>query len=305
MEVFLSQYFNAIVIVWIGLAILLFPLLLKVRAPYGRHTAGRWGPRLDNRLGWFIMELPSLILITSLFFAGRDPGWNVLWIFWALWFIHYFNRIFIYPFRTRTKGKKIPLLVVLLAMFFNLVNGFLNGYWLGYIAGSREQGAGITSGADLSQTAGADLSQTAGADLSQTAGADLSQTAGADLQIRASNGDYHLLNPHFIIGLALFLTGFIINQVSDNHLLHLRNGRKKGYSIPTHPLFKYVSCPNFAGEILEWTGFAIMTWSLPGLSFAIWTAVNLIPRALHHHAWYKETFPDYPKKRKALIPYIL
>ncbi len=258
----LKEHFNILVIAWIGLAALLSPLLLKVRAPYGRHSSRKWGPAIDNRLGWFIMELPSLVLITVLFLTGNKWEINILWVFFMLWFVHYFNRIFIFPFRTRTKGKKIPVLVVFLALFFNLVNGFLNGYWLGYMAGGREQGA----------------------------------------------GEYYvdwLTDPRFIIGIVLFVTGFLINQVSDNHLIHLRNGKRLGYSIPTHPLFRYISCPNFAGEILEWTGFAIMTWCLPALSFAVWTAVNLIPRALHHHRWYKEKFPDYPVKRKAVIPYIL
>jgi 3-oxo-5-alpha-steroid 4-dehydrogenase 1 len=121
-------------------------------------------------------------------------------------------------------------------------------------------------------------------------------------------GSYYvgwLTGPRFIIGISLFILGFFINQVSDNHLIHLRNGKKSGYSIPTHLLFNKISCPNFAGEIIEWTGFAIMTWCLPALSFAVWTAVNLIPRALHHHRWYKEKFPDYPAQRKAVIPYII
>lgn len=266
----LREYFNIIVLAWIGLAIALFPLLLKVRAPYGRHASTKWGPLIDNRAGWFIMEMPSLLLITMLFFGGNKTGISVLWVFFGLWFIHYFNRIFIFPFRTRTKGKNIPLMVVMLALFFNLVNGFLNGYWLGYIAGDM---AGFTR-----------------------------QNTGGDMGISYENW---LSDPRFIAGIILFITGFIINQVADNHLIHLRNGKKPGYSIPTHPLFRYISCPNFAGEIVEWTGFAIMTWSLPGLSFAIWTAANLIPRALHHHRWYRKTFPDYPEKRKAIIPFIL
>jgi len=292
--VLLKEHFNILVIAWMGLAVLLFPLLLKVRAPYGRHVSRKWGPAIDNRLGWFIMELPSLVLITVLFLTGNKWEINILWLFFMLWFVHYFNRIFIFPFRTRTKGKKIPVLVVLFALFFNLVNGFLNGYWLGYLAGSP------TSLARISRSVHSFVGQSPG----QGAGG----SAGADLQIRDTFADYYgdwLTDPRFIIGISLFITGFIINQVSDNHLIHLRNGKQSGYSIPHHPLFKYISCPNFAGEIIEWTGFAIMTWSLPGLSFAIWTAVNLIPRALHHHRWYRETFPDYPAKRNAVIPYIL
>ena len=61
----------------------------------------------------------------------------------------------------------------------------------------------------------------------------------------------------------------------------------------------------FFGEILEWTGFAIMTWSPAALVFALWSFFNLVPRALDHHKWYKKTFPDYPKERKAILPRLL
>jgi hypothetical protein len=44
-----------------------------------------------------------------------------------------------------------------------------------------------------------------------------------------------------------------------------------------------VSCPNYLGEILEWIGWAIATWSLAGWVFAIWTMANLAPRAFTNH----------------------
>jgi 3-oxo-5-alpha-steroid 4-dehydrogenase 1 len=88
-------------------------------------------------------------------------------------------------------------------------------------------------------------------------------------------------------------------------LLALRESSKNGYTIPRGGLFNYISCPNFFGEILEWTGFAIMTWSPAALAFALWSFVNLITRALDHHKWYRNRFEDYPQKRKAIIPYIL
>jgi len=71
-------------------------------------------------------------------------------------------------------------------------------------------------------------------------------------------------------------------------------------------LFEYVSGANFAAEILEWIGFMVATgFSLPGFSFALCTACNLGPRAVSHHKWYKEKFQeDYPKRRKALIPFV-
>jgi len=114
-----------------------------------------------------------------------------------------------------------------------------------------------------------------------------------------------LYDARFIIGILVFFTGAIINLKSDNYLLHLRKKAGNGYKIPFGGMFDYVSCPNFLGEILEWTGFAIMTWSPAALAFAVWTFFNLLPRALEHHTWYKKTFHDYPLKRKALIPFVL
>jgi 3-oxo-5-alpha-steroid 4-dehydrogenase 1 len=67
-------------------------------------------------------------------------------------------------------------------------------------------------------------------------------------------------------------------------------------------MYRFISCPNYLGEIMIWTGWAIATWSLAGLSFLVWTMANLIPRARAHHCWYKEQFPDYPPERKALVP---
>ena len=66
-----------------------------------------------------------------------------------------------------------------------------------------------------------------------------------------------------------------------------------------------MSCPNYLGEIVEWIGWAILTWSLAGASFAVWTAANLAPRALSNHRWYREQFTDYPPARRALIPFVL
>jgi protein-S-isoprenylcysteine O-methyltransferase Ste14 len=115
-----------------------------------------------------------------------------------------------------------------------------------------------------------------------------------------------LRDPRFIAGTILFIAGFFINIISDHILRRLRKTGLNGkYKIPFGAFFKYVSSPNYFGEILEWTGWAIATWSLPGLAFAVFTVANLAPRALANHKWYLLNFPDYPKKRKALIPFIL
>ena len=122
------------------------------------------------------------------------------------------------------------------------------------------------------------------------------------------SGGYELswmTDPRFIFGVALFFFGMIINIKSDDILFSLRDDGSTGYKIPRGGLFEKVSSPNYFGEIIEWFGFAIATWSLAGLTFAIWTFCNLAPRAFAHHRWYNEEFPDYPEDRKALIPFVI
>lgn len=111
-----------------------------------------------------------------------------------------------------------------------------------------------------------------------------------------------LVDPRFILGTALFIIGYIINRRADYVLRELRDPGEPGYKISHDRLYRWVSSPNYLGEIIIWTGWALATLSLPGLAFAFWTAANLVPRARAHHAWYHATFPDYPPERKALLP---
>ncbi len=112
-------------------------------------------------------------------------------------------------------------------------------------------------------------------------------------------------DPRFLAGLALFAAGYAINRHSDALLRRLRRPGEGGYGIPRGGLFRWVSCPNYLGEILLWSGWALATWSPAGLAFALYTAANLVPRALAHHLWYLREFPDYPRGRSAVIPFLL
>jgi len=113
-----------------------------------------------------------------------------------------------------------------------------------------------------------------------------------------------LYDARFVIGAALFVTGFAINQHADWVLMNLRKPGETGYKIPYGGLYRYITSPNYFGEILEWTGWAIATWSLAGVAFAVYSFANLAPRAATHHRWYHEKFPDYPKERRAIIPFV-
>jgi protein-S-isoprenylcysteine O-methyltransferase Ste14 len=112
-----------------------------------------------------------------------------------------------------------------------------------------------------------------------------------------------LRDPRFWIGVALFVAGLAVNRQSDRILFELRRGRN-GYGIPRGGMYRWISCPNYFGETVQWIGWAVATWSLPGLVFAVWTIANLAPRAHAHHRWYLGHFAEYPAERKAFVPFV-
>ena len=118
------------------------------------------------------------------------------------------------------------------------------------------------------------------------------------------------LDPRFLIGMAIYLAGFTLNLHSDAILRNLRSKEevaqgKKIYRIPQGGLYRYVTNPSYLTELISFTGFAIATWSLGAVFVLLVSAVNLIPRAFQAQRWYLETFPDYPKDRKVLVPFII
>jgi 3-oxo-5-alpha-steroid 4-dehydrogenase 1 len=197
------------------------------------------------------MESPVLFLIVFFAYQNLMRIGLVAWLLIFLLFAHYFNRIFIYPLRIRAGGGKVSIGIMLLAIIFNLTNGYLIGY-------------------HLTKLAEYDLSW--------------------------------FYSVPFISGLILFATGLFINWRADSILINIRKDGFIGYQIPYGFLFNKISCPNHFGEMIEWSGYALMSFSLPALAFSVWTYANLIPRALAHHKWYKSYFEDYPKNRKAFLP---
>jgi protein-S-isoprenylcysteine O-methyltransferase Ste14 len=117
-------------------------------------------------------------------------------------------------------------------------------------------------------------------------------------------GSAWLRDPRFLLGTSLFAVGLLINRQSDRILHDLRDSGETGYQVPRGGLYRWVSSPNYLGEILQWFGWALATWSLAGLAFALWTVANLAPRARSHHQWYRQHFANYPLERRALLPLI-
>ncbi|KAK4797264.1 hypothetical protein SAY86_029590 [Trapa natans] len=108
----------------------------------------------------------------------------------------------------------------------------------------------------------------------------------------------------WLVGAAVFGGGMTVNVRSDLALLRLKR-EGKGYRVPRGGWFEVVSCPNYTGELAEWLGWAVMTWSWAGLGFFLYTCSNLVPRSRANHQWYLEKFgKNYPSGRKAVIPFL-
>ncbi|MEM6930059.1 MAG: DUF1295 domain-containing protein [Myxococcota bacterium] len=72
-----------------------------------------------------------------------------------------------------------------------------------------------------------------------------------------------LTDPRFVLGVGLFVTGFAVNLHSDAVLRRLRGPGETGYRVPNEGLHRYVSAPNYFGEIIEWTGLSFFSSQLP------------------------------------------
>lgn len=250
-----ADLYNQLLWGWMVLGLVSFFFLLRQRQPYGRHIAPGWGPVIPNQIGWMIMEGVAPVFISFWYWTGSLEKTMASHFFYGIYVLHYVYRSFIFPFRTHTQGKKIPLVISGSAVFFNFCNTFVLGYYLGNLGGNYS--------------------------------------------------NEYFFSFRFLLGISIMLAGFFINFKSDNILIGLRKPGETGYKVPKGFLFSYLSCPNHFGEIMEWFGFALMLGNLAGWSFALWTFVNLVPRAMDHHRWYQQQFADYPKERRAVIPYIL
>ncbi len=115
-----------------------------------------------------------------------------------------------------------------------------------------------------------------------------------------------LLSPCFIIGTLIFFTGMGINLQSDHIVRNLRRPGDTRHYIPRGGMYRFVTSANYLGEFVEWCGYAILTWSMGGLVFAVWTFANLAPRARSIHRRYLSEFGDEYSRlnRRYIIPYI-
>jgi 3-oxo-5-alpha-steroid 4-dehydrogenase 1 len=246
--------FRFVLFGWILIAVIIFIVLLFIVAPYGRHFRNNFGPSVNAKIGWIIMESPAPLVFAVFFFSDVHTLAGVPVLFLLMWQTHYLDRAFLYPLTIRLSSKPLPISVLVAGIIFNTLNAYLNVYY-------------ITT--NISKYSISWLSDV-----------------------------------RFLLGAGLFLFGFIINRQSDYILYRIRQNTNLEYDIPRDGLYRWVSCPNYLGEILIWFGWTVATWSPVAAAFTLWSIANLVPRARSHHQWYKETFDDYPDKRPILLPWL-
>ena len=249
--------FNTLIISMAVLGLIVFISLYFVTAGYGKFATKRWGPSVNNKVGWIIMESPVFLLMLILWLLSPNKGNIVTTLFLLLFELHYFQRSFIFPFLLKGKST-MPLSIIAMGIIFNTINALMQGGWLFYLAPA---------------------------------------------------GTYTtewLTTPQFIIGTIIFFAGMIININSDSVIRHLRKPGDTNHYLPQKGMYKYVTSANYFGEIVEWTGFAILTWSLSGVIFAWWTFANLVPRAASIYKRYIEEFGSQVKEKrlKRVFPFI-
>lgn len=277
-----------------------------VPTPYGRFfKPDIWGPTLDEKNAWAIMEITGLVMFLLFYYLYGCNNLNyVPLIFLGLWAFHYINRSIIYPYIImKQKHKKFPLILVILGFFYLSMFSYLNAknvscnpkytddwvktptfiigviiFFIGFI---------INVWADIKLR---NLKKQSNEENDKLTDNEVEEEDIENFELK---------------DLKFYEDGkFNFSKMFDSDT-YFSDICKKQYYLPEGGLYNVISSPNYLGEILEWSGWAIATWSLPGLLFALGAVGCIGVRSIHTHKWYKDCFKDYPKNRKALIPFIL
>lgn len=258
--------FNIYLLIMIGIALVVFISLYFVDAGYGSFISPKWGKAINNKLAWFLMEFPIFLAMIVLWLCSPHKFDVVPFVFLLIFEMHYFQRSLVFPWIMKGHSK-MPFAIMFMGIAFNVLNSMMQGYWI-FFESYRVNYCVF----GMHYT---------------------------DIQ--------WLWSPQFIIGTLVFIFGFVTNLRSDYIIRHLRKDENdtKHY-LPQTGMFNYVTSANYFGELMEWLGFAILTWSLAGLVFFIWTASNLVPRANAIYKKYNVEFADEMKGKhlKRVFPFI-
>lgn len=110
---------------------------------------------------------------------------------------------------------------------------------------------------------------------------------------------------------AIFLFAWIQQYQSNMILANLRKNPAgmvvtQKHLMPVGGFFEYISSPHMFFEILLYLSLQVILYKNTSWIYVVlWVISNQIENSWLTHQWYKKTFPNYPKSRKAIIPRIL
>ena len=249
------EAFNILLVVMAVIAAIVFFALYFVEAGYGMLFDKKWGFPIPNKIAWVCMEAPVFFVMLILWAQSERQFETVPLLFFLFFELHYLQRSFIFPLLIKGKSK-MPLGIMAMGIVFNLLNGYIQGMWIFFLAPE-----GLYS-------------------------------------------SEWLTTPQFILGTMAFFCGMAINWQADYIVRHLRKPGDTNHYLPRGGMFEYVTSANYFGELMEWCGFAILTWSASGALFAWWTFANLVPRANTIWHKYKAMFGEEVGSKKRIIPFI-
>lgn len=245
-------------------------------APYGgfnsesSRLAYLFGPKINSKAGWFIMELPALFAaIYALYLSGvSEYSKRPLHLQYSIccYLIHYFNRGVVYPAKRGKSDKYEPCGTFFLGAIFNCMNGYaICRYLLHFGAETALDNRGIITWLGVCVF-----------------------LFGAYVNVMAD--------------------ALLMNLSRSKKTKGSRGNIKSEMCAIPHGFFafNYVTSANYFGEIVEWIGFLMMTWPSPAsVCFAWMTFCNLSPRAHARHQKYLRRIPGYSDlNRSAIIPYL-
>ena len=216
----------------------------------------------------------------------------------GLFVLHYLNRAIISPLRSPGRSRT-HIIVPICAIIFNMINPPLLAAYLSAPPAPTAMEAEFFN--RVSNRFSIPVSQL---------------SFSSSIQGPPSHAWSHA---SYWVGVAIFFLGLISNIFHDEILYSIRRNHPPGvdgtprYAIPEGGLYRWISYPNYFSEWIEWIGYAIAAtagqanrwaYTAPWI-FVISEVVLMLPRAWKGHLWYHQKFRgEYPKERKAVIPFL-
>lgn len=125
--------FYVFLVVMAAIAVAVFVALFFVDAGYGKFYDKKWGPSVNNKLGWMLMESPVFVAMLLLWLFSDRRGDMVRMAFLFLFELHYIHRSFVFPLRLRGNSM-MPLSIILMGVTFNVLNALIQGGWIFYLS---------------------------------------------------------------------------------------------------------------------------------------------------------------------------